>query len=76
MSSIKGLASQYKAHFYSAKNDSMKGYQMSLALMAGFLMLVVAIDFTDIGKAIGVFMALSFWLAIFPFIFPKDKPGD
>lgn len=65
---------KYKEHFYLAEVDKPRGFQISIVLMAVFLFTAVGIGFTSLHKALFVYAALCFFLAIFPYLFPRDNP--
>ncbi len=73
MNVFRKLACSYKYNYYSAKVNTIAGYQMSVVLAGAFLLAVVLIGLTEPSKAFGVFIVISLWLAVYPFIFPKQK---
>ena len=73
MSFLSLLGNKYKYYFYKAEVDKPRGFQYSIVLMGIFLIAVVELGFSTTDKAILVFILLSLFLAIFPYVFPKDK---
>ena len=66
-------ALKYKKHFYEAQVDKPKGFQITLVLMGLFLMGVVSLGLSSKTIAIVVFLFLSLFFAIFPYLFPKKS---
>jgi len=72
MNQLTYLCRKYKEHFYLAEVDKPRGYQISLILMAAFLFSTVAIGFASMKIALFVYTVLCLFLAVFPYLFPKN----
>lgn len=75
MSHVRNFGLKYKQHFYGAQVDKPRGFQLTLFLLALFLLFAVGFEFTTPKKAALVFIVLSLFFSIFPLIFPEEKTG-